>query len=248
MACRYNAFIRMAQRPALGDNHCSPGTVFVFFGLFCLLLLVFIFDKLIFHKEWKRNIRTVFCLPNVIGGILLCVLTGYLSGNILQPKPEDTGMSLTILQYGDYKTLLLLFEAAWMLWIPFLYRRKEDNTLLFSASIILLILPFFSLGYFNDLCMRASIPALFVSCMLLIKNMTDQTRSRAFLAAALCLLIVCSSGGRAELSKAVQQSTSLDHNRCMTYNSITEQIDAFPAAMYQYVDWSDSKISSLILR
>ena len=176
------------------------------------------------------------------------MLTGYLFGNIIQPKPDDAGMSFTILHYGNYKTLLLLFEAAWMIWIPFLYRRKKENILLLSASILLLIFPFFSLGYFNDLCMRASIPPLFVFCILLMKNITDKERSKMFKTAALCLLIVCSSGGRSELSKAVQQSTIQDQNRCMTYKSVTEQIDAFPAAMYQYVDWNDSKISSLILR
>jgi hypothetical protein len=42
------------------------------------------------------------------------------------------------------------------------WHHRHDRRLLLSATVVLLALPFFTYGYFNDLVMRASIPGLFV--------------------------------------------------------------------------------------
>jgi hypothetical protein len=91
---------------------------------------------------------------------------------------------------ADYVVFVLL---EFLLLAALLYAlrraRQDDRRLLTVATLTLLALPFVTYGYFNDLAMRTSIPALFILQVLTARAVDDAPR-RPALVAALALVLV----------------------------------------------------------
>ncbi len=85
------------------------------------------------------------------------------------PKPGSTIGSLV---------LILLIILLWML----VYRKQNDvwRRVFLVASGFLFVLVHFKYGYFNDLVMRASIPALFCLALLTYRVRLDSRHGRRF--------------------------------------------------------------------
>ena len=66
---------------------------------------------------------------------ILCILTGYLAGNILQPKLEAASMGLTLINYSNYKTLFVLFQLSWGLWLAALFWKERKGVFIYIISI-----------------------------------------------------------------------------------------------------------------
>ena len=151
-------------------------SAFVFLGMAILMLTVFVADLLSDEGERKgrahvkETLKSVFSLCNLCSLVFAAVLILYLMGNILQEKPSGVAMGIERIYYGGYYHTLIFFELSWLLWILLLLKREKENRLLFAAAFNLLIYPFFKMGYYNDLCMRASIPALLVISVTVAEN------------------------------------------------------------------------------
>ena len=79
-----------------------------------------------------------------------------------------------VTDYAVFVLLEFLLLAA-LLW-AMLRARESDRRLLSVASLTLLALPFITYGYFNDLAMRTSIPALFILQVLTVRALADVRR------------------------------------------------------------------------
>ena len=89
-----------------------------------------------------------------------------------------------VAEYAAFVLLEFLLLAG-LLWVA---QRGTDRRLLGAAMVMLLGLPFLRYGYFNDLAMRASIPALFVLQVLAARAL-GRWRERPLLVSLLGLVL-----------------------------------------------------------
>lgn len=183
-------------------------------------------------------VKKIFSSHNVAALFILCILTGYLAGNILQPKSEAASMGLTLINYSNYKTLFVLFQLSWGLWLAALFWKERKGVFIYIISVSLFLFPFFSMGAYNDLCMRGSIPALFMLCVLVMKQILNDKNRKAYRILLLGMLLISSLSSQKELREAIFKNGIYKGNRCAPYSTLTELMNEFDPAIYQYVDWN----------
>lgn len=200
-----------------------------------------------YSKDRSGYIRNLFDLQNLIALAVLTVPVGFIGGNILQPKPESAAMGVALIDYSGRGWLFVLFQMTWIIWAVVLGMRERKNLWLYGASATLFVLPFFHMGYYNDLCLRVSIPALFVLCVLTAKNLVcPGKRTYRLLLAALVLISSCY--GLKEM-KWVSGTWGNSENRQEYYAGLVNLFDRYEFTVYQYVDWTaNDGISRWILK
>jgi len=122
-------------------------------------------------RHWK-NLLEVFSLINLAGLVIgfVCFLY-YLSRFQEYVLPEHLTClekkSLHTFQFtGSFTVVFLLFillEFGIMHILIYLGGIVKNRVWLIISSLVLVVLPFFSYGHWNDLAMRSSIPALFIT-------------------------------------------------------------------------------------
>ncbi len=150
-----------------------PGILFStisFLGLIPLGIAAAI-DCILKEKNVIKVLKQIFSLENIcmIAGFGLLMLL-YLYGNVLSDKPSQIG--LHIVNYSGIQNgwiYYFSFILGVLIYAFILFSENKHNLIYYAAIITLCILPFFSMGEFNDLVMRASIPALFIILILVIK-------------------------------------------------------------------------------
>lgn len=167
-----------------------------------VLECTFPFVGMIPFLAWKAfgkegNFRNIFSLQNILGGGLIGLLSGiYLLGNSsagqsavgidsLAPAVATTDTGLFI---GDV-LLFLLIEV--LLYYVLIFRYHRKNPLLYISLATLILCPLIRIGGGNDFCMRASIPALLVLCLLVTECLLNswKTHKIRFFALLVVLLI-----------------------------------------------------------
>lgn len=228
---------------------CTPVILyssFAFVGLAALVLVQWCWH-IYSETDKKGYFRRLLHIQNWLALAVLLVLAGYIAGNLLQPKPESAGMGLSLIDYSGHKILFVCFQLSWAVWAVILCWRERKNIWLFGAAVTLFALPFFHLGYYNDLCMRTSIPALFVLCVLAAKQLVCSEKKQYRLLIAL-LILVSSYYGIKEL-KWLSSTWNNPGNRLAPHENLTGIFEEEDFTMYQYVDWNDEKgINSWLLR
>ena len=131
----------------------------------------------------KAALRAQRSLANLAGAALAALFAAYFASRFLplalpqRYHPEGTPASrgefwlvpaqLPVGPFLVHYSLFVLCEFA-LLWLVVLRAQRRDQRtphmlpLLRASGLVLLVLPFFHYGLFNDLVMRTSIPALFV--------------------------------------------------------------------------------------
>ncbi|WP_020527966.1 hypothetical protein [Flexithrix dorotheae] len=112
---------------------------------------------------WK-GFRKFLSFQNLAGGGILVFLVGTFF--IAHYPVEDQGWIWEYIPFPQamIKILLfLLFEFGYLALIMNGYAQKSPYKLIWQISLITLsVLPFYVLGYFNDLLMRAAVPSIFL--------------------------------------------------------------------------------------
>ena len=113
------------------------------------------------NKEKLSVIRQVFSPENLLLLPLTAVTLIYMGGNIFGDKPGTVGLDLLNMFY--FRDFYLIFIAVeFVFYAVFLFREHRKDFLFYVITGELLLMPFISLGMFNDLCSRGSIPARFI--------------------------------------------------------------------------------------
>lgn len=230
---------------------CTPVILYSAFAFCGLAALVMVRWCCHIYSEANRKdcVKELFNIQNGIALAVLLVLTGYIAGNLLQPKPESVGMGLEFIDYSGHKTLFVLFQLSWGVWAVVLGWQERKNIWLYGAAVTLFVLPFFRMGYWNDLCMRTSIPALFVLCVLAAKNLACSAKKRYRLLVA-AMVLLSSYYGLKELKWLSSTWNTLDGvNREISHGGLVGLFESEEFTVYQYVDWnSETGINSWLLR
>lgn len=121
------------------------------------------------EKKTGALLKEVFSPENV-----LCLLSFgtimvlYLYGNVFEPKPDL--LVFRPMRYGSLFGIYLIFIVInVLLYAVFVIANKQADHLFYIALAELLLLPVFRMGYFNDINLRASVPALIIIMCCLIK-------------------------------------------------------------------------------
>lgn len=160
---------------------------FITLGLFPLLVVDLLADR---ERPWRQRLRAYLTIPNLAGAVVgVPILFYYLAK--LGPSPFSGGMpaglvffspvvpvspleifgklvSFCLFEFGVYVMVIVRVERP---------RGSRERAIFLAAVTTLLVLPFFRFGYYNDLAMRASVPALFL-LMLAVARVIGKVRGR----------------------------------------------------------------------
>ena len=254
-------------------------STFVFLGVTVIMLTTFVLDMVTAHMKavpsgtWK-GVKGVLSIYNISSLALAVTLLLYLLGNILQEKPTEAAMGLTLIDYSGHLHTLLFFELSWLLWIFLLAKREKGDHLLAAAAVSLTFYPFFKMGYYNDLCMRASIPALLIICVTVAENIlrsfagTDPgeidtvpdkvkgsgksvavgQRDRWYAALLIICLMITGAAPMKELHYYYTARAKGERNYYDIYEKSEDFYFSYDFVEYQYIDWDPDSISHNMLR
>lgn len=146
-------------------------------------------------KERVKNhiinlIKDTCTVQNVLGGGIIGIMSFiYLCGN---SSANQVGMK----QYQNNLSVLLIFLLVEIgVYFQLIYRYNRKNKLYYYNFICLCIIPLIRVGYSNDFCMRASIPALFLLTLWVMEALQKSWRQKKIV---LCIsMIVALSIGAA---------------------------------------------------
>ena len=228
-------------------------SAFTFLG--CIMLMALLFIVNIVRKQGGIiSIKSIFSIYNITGGIVALISLIYISGNILQKKPDSAGMGIEFIDYSNDFCLLIMFHITWILWVIIILYKDNKNSFVLAVSICLLSFPFVKMGLYNDLCMRTSIPALLCLCYLIIKNLTGalfvQKERNGFYVLVIILFLVGTGIGSAyELYSAIQATVPFSRNyEWGEYKNALEFFNSAEYTFFQYVDWNKNDVCHLIIK
>jgi len=177
------------------------GLPLLFFSCFSFIgILPFFFysaiKELVVTKKVKAWLRECFSIPNVLILLILgsCAVLYFGTYVLSSNKPSALGLTLNYYTIPAYILFCLVsFGIYMLLLIPALKKKKLEKGLLIVSAVVLLILPLYRMGYYNDFTMRVSIPALFILCCYLLKVIFDEElrkeRKIYYSVAVVCFLI-----------------------------------------------------------
>ncbi len=141
--------------------------VFPLVGMIPLAVGYYIYSC--FRAKTAKRVKEVFSKENILSVFFVGVpLILYYYGNVFSPKPER--VSFRFLHYGEHFDIFLIFIFCnIVIYSICIWGENKKNPLYYISVVYLLVLPLFSMGYYNDLVMRTSIPALFVLMVLVCK-------------------------------------------------------------------------------
>ena len=147
-----------------------------FLGLALLMLGIFVIkmarpDTL--REERVRWLKDSVSIPNLCALLGLMVEAVYLMGNVAEEKPAEVGISF--IEYGANSALYFCFCAGFICYSAVIFKTFKEIPLFYVVNAQLLLLPFFKFGLYNDLCMNASIPAMFLLMVFVIRGMFQYT-------------------------------------------------------------------------
>ena len=144
-----------------------------FIGLFPLAIAA-AFESIFRGKRTKKWLYGLFSPENILMSFSLgTIFFFYFLGNVVSDKPAEIGFSImpytrdTIVVYFCFVIVNILFYAL------ILYKRNKKDWIYYTCCITLILLPLFKMGKSNDLTMRASIPALFIFMIYIIRNLFE---------------------------------------------------------------------------
>lgn len=155
--------------------------------------------------------KKAFSLQNILSLVFVGIpLLLYFGGNVFSEKDAWNTLSMQQIGISLYVSFTL---GSFGLYTLILWREYHKNALFLSSIALLLLLPFFKMGYSNDLCMGASIPALFVLMICLTEFILSHPRAFRTGAAAV-LLFVSALYPMQEMATAVRTNRwgTLDHD------------------------------------
>ncbi len=141
------------------------------------IALGFAIYRVIKEKDKIQVFKEIFTVENIVSLLSLgSIFILYYYGNIFSTKPDQ--LSFHIIEYGQYFPVYFIFIICCVLLAAMCMFPSYKKDIMFYLTVVeLVILPLFRMGLYNDLVMRASIPALFIFMCFVIQNMVTQYAS-----------------------------------------------------------------------
>lgn len=160
-----------------------------FLPIFIALAIPYYIRK-IRERKYKSLFKETLSIPNLSG---ICTIFPVFWSFYGCNERSSFGLYMP-LEAFDFKRialLLLFYLVECGVYIILIYRMYKKDLLYYTVAISLLIIPIFRIGAGCDFCMRASIPALFILMILVIKYIfeTGAKFKKTYLILVLVLII-----------------------------------------------------------
>lgn len=197
---------------------------------FAGIIVIFVFCA-VFELASKRFkgigawLRDVFSVQNIVVAVILgLILLFYYSGNIFYNKPDSVGFSFTHLSEWGYIFFITFMFGIYCLLI---WKDNKTNGLFWGSILLMLVLPWFRMGYYNDLPMSCSMPAIFI--VYICVNEYILTHRKSFAVGCLAVfLFVGAINPIKEISEAIRGYVPGNFKSYMTIQSLAEYSDIGP--------------------
>ena len=120
----------------------------------------------------KTIVTSVFSVQNILGGLIIVLVSYFYLSNNLSSKTSYTLNPLNN-SYLLYYLLFIFFEIG--LFLIFLLKKYKNNILFYIMTSGLLFYPFIIIGKSCDFCMRATIPLFVILYLFILKYFDDTT-------------------------------------------------------------------------
>lgn len=152
----------------------------ILFGTFSFgtLALIAMTTALMLLLNRNITIKEIFHPFNILAGLSLGAISFfYFLGNIMEEKPDYSSLSLYIYKGKDIFIYLIFCFFMFGIYASCTWKNNKKNIFWYLSVGILLILPWFRMGLYNDIVMSASIPALFMIMIFVLKMLFDERDS-----------------------------------------------------------------------
>ena len=163
------------------------GLALLMFGLFAVHMALPSTKNSERLHYWKE----CFSVPNLCAFAVLILEIVYLVGNTGGVKPAEAGFALV--DFGTNALIYFCLCLGFAVYSAVIFPVFQRTPLYYIVNASLFLFPFFKYGLLNDLCMNASIPALFLLMSFVIQGMfqfTAEGRPSYGRATILMLLLV----------------------------------------------------------
>lgn len=157
-----------------------------FIGLFIYLagMTGIKFVKSFYDKQLLQFFKELFSVQNLLSIIFIFPII------FLYYKSNHTAAEEHLRLFPCYDTIFQLIAMEALIFLLIIFERNYKKPLFYLTGVSLIIFPFFKIGSNPDFCMRASIPALLILMVFIIKFLFDNKATMAFKKLLiLCLLI-----------------------------------------------------------
>lgn len=149
---------------------------------FCIFFIIRNIRESAKSETGIRWIRELLSFANIVGGGLVGIISfGYLAGN---QSGNNLASSSQAISSNDYDASLMIYILFIILevglYLLLIYKDQKKNPLFYLTTVCLLIIPLFRVGYGNDFCMRASIPALLMLMIMCMESFTRAVYGRLY--------------------------------------------------------------------
>ena len=144
-------------------------------------------------KEDRSLWKELFTIQNIVGVVVIggCVFL-YLIGNISGGVTGQDNAELVVREpAAQLLRYLLFFFLEFGIYLYFVCKYRQRDSLVYLITIILVICPFIKVGYSYDFCMRASVPSLFILMLLCMETLEKIYRDgKKWLLAGYCVVLL----------------------------------------------------------
>lgn len=169
---------------------CSP-LPFVGLALFLILYTIKQFDE---YKSKNKYIKNIFSIQNIISVFLIApVIFLYFISN---HSTAANGFLNTATKHYDLPFILMVvyfFVLEAGLYLILIFKQYKYELMYYIVFIVLICCPFIKVGYAADFCMRASIPALIILFVMILKflfnNYNFKEYKIRYILLCICLVI-----------------------------------------------------------
>lgn len=172
-----------------------------------------IFSK---SKESRKEIiRSCFSIPNlfILFSLGTFLVLYYLDFYFADGKPDTQQIELYLqMNSKDLFAYAVFCLFTFGIYALYLFWDFRKNLYYWVSVAVLMILPFFRMGQYNDLVMRGSIPALFVICVFCLDIVINkrEKHSRLFVCSFLVFLLISFYYPIRDFTDMIRQDTVSD--------------------------------------
>ncbi len=146
----------------------------------------------IIKTGFKKPVMECLSVQNIIAiAVFIPMIALYVGGNAFAPKPDS--MKFTTESYGGKLEGYIVFVIAeFILYSLCVFKEHRKDVTFWTVNAVLLLLPFFKIGLYNDLRTRSSALCMLVLMIYLLrlwfsKNSDRSVKLRRYIAAALVI-------------------------------------------------------------
>lgn len=134
--------------------------------------------ELIINKERIGVLKKILSLSNISVALTLgIVLSTYFLGYVQVKKPEYMNFHMIELNMSKIVTICIFDLFMFGIYSICVYKEQKKNVLFYIVNAMLTVIPFFTMGIFNDWVMGTSIPGLFIIMVFVLQTLNSKAYS-----------------------------------------------------------------------